>query len=615
MLRKVLVILIITTVEINEAKLSFHMERDIISNSVAECLSDIYNTYFPDNPPIFIHLPSIMFCEEVKTRFSKNEDVLFKTFNDITPHQQIIYGCYGYLNKTSSYLNKPGVAFIMLPDVKWEYLTGHLKITLRQMRIVLGHYGVPIVIVSTRIFASKKEKISTALALLNTAWINLNEEDVIILIPEVTTSLSSTDKNLSIEIYSWLPQTQTDPCLSKIDDIILLDRWISSEKKFLKSSNLFPEKNTIPENCKLNIGLYSTPPLIFQLLDKNNFDGVYNKILQIMRKLHNFTLSFSLVQSEQDEFDITTPEYFTNEAEPCHTTYPHFVLTAAWYVPVFPIPRWQSFIRVFSPTLWILITLAYISASITFWLTFRLQQRDPDIILIFIDILRTYLSLGIPIKFRGIIFILFFTVWLFYCIQVYTCYQSQLVGLLANPGSFPPISDLNALDESGFQRLSNIEFTEKSDLMLYPHCRFKECLDELAKRHNLAVLGSTYQFDSFIRFNCSISGKPQIVKVTDSLKRFYFVVSTTRGCKFVARLNTIHERIVESELTNKWFNDLNINGWEIKMQKRRSVQYAQPIIDFSSIQVVFYLLIIGLVLSFVTFVIEIFYSAVYPLTT
>ena len=73
---------------------------------------------------------------------------------------------------------------------------------LTKLHIELGNYGVPATIVTTRVFATKKNKFSTTLTLLNRVWRNLTAADVIILIAETGLSASSIDE---IFLLKYIP--------------------------------------------------------------------------------------------------------------------------------------------------------------------------------------------------------------------------------------------------------------------------------------------------------------------------------------------------------------------------------------------------------------------------
>jgi len=584
-----------------------------ISTSIGQCLIDICNRYFTENLPVAIQLPIIKFCGEPETYYSHNDDTLFIVFNEESNYQQVILNCYVPQDLTPNFFNKPKLAFVILPDLKLKYMKIHIHLSLIEIKNSLGNLGVPAVIISSHVFTSKKEQIHTVLGLLNKAWRNASTEDIIILVPEVRKSPRTSNKNFSIEIYSWLPERQRDTCLTDLNEVTLLDTWISSERRFRKNSDLFPKKNMIRRNCNITVGLYQAPPHVYfntflspgRKVTEASFKGVYKSFFEVLKQHYNFSFSFYNAHVEHNKYDITVPEYLGADAYTCSVVYPRFTSTLTWYVPIFPIPRWQGLIRVFGSTQWLLVAIIYLLGSLTFLLITKVEHKtNLNVTMIFINTLKTHLAIGIPYKCKGIVSTAFMTLWLLYCIQVCTYFQTELIGFLANPGNLPQINDFTALNISGFEIMSNVVHNEE-DHADYPLCILIDCLTELAKQRKLAVLVNSFEFETQIKYNFSINEKPQIVKVKDPFRTFYMSATTTRGCLFAQRINTIMEKSVEGGLTNKWLSEFRIKEWEsVFFQHYRSESYVRPL-SVTSLQTHFYLLLGGLLLSLLVFLMEV----------
>ena len=589
-----------------------------ISTIMAQCLADISSRYFPENRPIAVYLPIIRKCDESDVFFSQNDDALLINFNNESKYQQIIVGCYGGELATQDYLNKPDAAIILLPDLELYYLRAFVFVSLTKISILLGSLGFPAVIVSSHVYTSKKEQKSAVLGMLNRAWLNVSATDIIVLVPEVRKSPGTPNKDLSIEIYSWLPERQRDACLHELTEVTLLDTWVPPERRFVKNSNLFPRKNTMTRNCILSVGLYTSFPFVYfdeipepgSAIKEETFYGLYKYILKVLKEQYHFGFSFYNAHGTKFRYDISLPVYLGRHTYKCAVTYPRFTSTLTWYVPLFPIPRWQGLIRVFGSTQWLLVAVAYMLGTLTFLIIKMMEnKKNLDIIIILINTLQTHLAIGIPYKYKGIVSAAFMTLWLFYCIQVCTFFQTELIGFLTNPGYFPQINDLTSLNNSGFERMSNVVF-DNEDAVIYPICPFETCLRQLASRHKVAVLGSTFEFDINIKYKYNINGKPDFDKVVESLRTFYFTSTTTKGCMFSDFLNVVIRRFVEAGLTNKWMEDLKRRDWVSSFNRQHrdtSEPYVRPL-NLSSVQLHFYVLMTGLSLSFLVFVIEILYS-------
>ena len=66
-----------------------------------------------------------------------------------------------------------------------------------------------------------------------------------------------------------------------------------------------------------------------------------------------------------------------------------------------------------------------------------------------LDTLRSILGAAIYFNPQGYLSAFFFVLWLFYCLQINTAYQSSLMGFLTNPGNLPAVTTLEELDNSG----------------------------------------------------------------------------------------------------------------------------------------------------------------------
>ena len=615
MLREFAIISIITLIRRHDATLRQLTARQEFGSDVAHCLLDILGTYFPEDAPIAIQLPNMHYCDDKKW-VSQNEDDFLANFVNGTVHQQVVFGCYfDGISQTESFLIKPAVAIIQLPNLSLDFQVYHLDKSVSQINLILGNDGVPIIVVSTHLSLNRTGRNSTVLALLNTGWKRRFADDIILLYPTITETRTP-ERRISIDVFSWLPDEQRDICLHDLNTASLMDTWITSERKFTKKSNLFPKKNTFSRNCKFNVGLYQNPPYVYINLDKspsvlvnaNDVQGVFKGIFDILEQYHSFRFTFYNALQLDRKYDFAVPVYLGEKAHACRITYPHFMLTVTWYIPVFPIPRWQGLFRIFSSVPMLIVLVAYILGSLIFLSIERRQsRRENNVARVFIDTLCTHLGMGIRYKYEGIIPVAFMTLWLLYCIQVYTYFQSELIGFLANPGYFPQINSLTELEDSGFEKLTSIFFSGEGNLTLQENCTFWNCLVKLSEPNNAAVLAPTYAFDTFITKVFRKRGKLQIVKVIESLRTYHFSASTTRGCTFAHKINAVVEKTITSGLANKWLDYFKENQWESRMQFNITNEYARSL-SLSNLQAPFYLLATGIFLYLVTFVVELVYN-------
>ena len=163
-----------------------------------------------------------------------------------------------------------------------------------------------------------------------------------------------------------------------------------------------------------------------------------------------------------DVLGVYDPEY-----EECVFTYPYFKLEVTWFVPSgAPFPRWESIIRAFNFTTWCLIGISLMFGILMFWsfaiLSNILKETNLDTRLsrYWMNSLQSLLAMNINYELRGAVPVIFFTLWLFYCLQIYTLYQASLIGYLLNPGELPPIKNVKELEESELKKFTMMKFDD-----------------------------------------------------------------------------------------------------------------------------------------------------------
>ena len=59
--------------------------------------------------------------------------------------------------------------------------------------------------------------------------------------------------------------------------------------------------------------------------------------------------------------------------------------------------------------------------------------------------LLTHLATGVGERYKGFVAVLFFSLWLCYCLIINTAYKSQFFELLVHPRKLPPIKSISEL--------------------------------------------------------------------------------------------------------------------------------------------------------------------------
>jgi hypothetical protein len=355
-------------------------------------------------------------------------------------------------------------------------------------------------------------------------------------------------------------------------------------------------------------------------------EGLEVRIMQTVAKATNFTLNIVPVEKPVKVRGYFGAQWLEAELlQAFDATVPHFTGAATWFVPSErEIPRWQSLVKIFSPTFWLLVLLVYVLGSITFCALPNDPARGEgtaalrDVVMTFMHTLSMSLSVAVSRKPKRTQCQLFFLLWSFYCLQIDTAYQSSLIGFLTNPGHLPRIKDVDGLLESGIELgiQSGLEkyFDDVSDprnkriLKSYTECDATDidvCLSRMAYEKNLAVAGGRNGIEFYGHTKYRRNGKPLYEPLKDNIQQGHMVVYLWKNSVLLQRTNSIVFRLQNSGLIDKWLHDL-------RRKFSRHFSYATIndglcVLTLAHLEGAFYLLLLGLLVALITCFLEIIY--------
>ncbi|KAJ4433802.1 hypothetical protein ANN_16114 [Periplaneta americana] len=256
---------------------------------------------------------------------------------------------------------------------------------------------------------------------------------------------------------------------------------------------------------------------------------------------------------------------FDNGKQPL---YPYFIEEITWFVPSGDkIPLWQAPIRIFNQHMWILVALSFFMGSLTFWLIhnfengfFRYQIGITEVIM---NTLKSYLGTGMQ-EFSNVrTSRLYQSLWLFFCLHIYTAYQSALITFLFSPGYLPPIKDVEELNNSGINLGSMID--DDNVTAEYPVCD-SLCLDRVAYDRDLALLAPRFLTSLIVNSYYTDEEGPRAVPLNENVMFFYASIYFNFDSILVDRFNSIHRRLFSTGITRKWCEQL-----EFESRERRNI--------------------------------------------
>jgi len=291
----------------------------------------------------------------------------------------IIFGNSRTVRLTVNNATKPGAVIILLNecDTNNEGLLRLTALSVRESWNQRARY----IIISTIVPSCTRDQHRMVRSVLNNSSL-LNILHVIFLTSEPVQSQRSNETSFrspAVEIFTSFPYSPGSKCNDNLN-VRLLDRWEEEEDgrgaRFMNNVNLFPSKTiTNLRGCNVTMAYVAWPPLVMSsngntvTLPKFYDEGLEVRIIKTVAETTNFTLHLRHPDKHTKFHGYFGAQWLNSQVlQTCDATRPHFTGAFTWFVPSErEIPRWQSLIKIFNPTFWLLVLLIYILGSVTFW--------------------------------------------------------------------------------------------------------------------------------------------------------------------------------------------------------------------------------------------------------
>ena len=439
----------------------------------------------------------------------------------------------------------------------------------------------------------------------------------------------NTNETTSIDVFGWIPQEQTDPCVKSISKIKLLDTWISFNNSFINNVDLFPNKQINNfRGCNMIIQMHSLE-YAFLILNNENFDPTASSGYSVMKEISRFSkFNISTIMNVNRNIYFYTV-YGLHEIAILFT-YDRIIADSGHIPPILnvfdpiflqndrlkffvplgaPIPYWKGLVRVFSLQLWILVITVYFLISIIYFFLKSPELKD-SMITSFLYTLQMSLGMSVSLNTKSRFLLALMILFIFYYMVICTIYRASLIGFLLKPGRQNPISSLKELEGSKLEIASILEASSiechcpeiNSTYMgrkILPADGYN--INRLVCEGDLAVLAT----DSYMQFALSykdiIQCEPQYKELDVYFPNMLNILTVTKGSLYEHRIKELFKKLVVSGLVNKWHRDNLLNN--SKIFNERNIQNIQKI-SLKHLQGAFYILFIGELISFIAFVAE-----------
>ncbi|PSN36812.1 Ionotropic receptor 507 [Blattella germanica] len=600
---------------------SVERSQPMLEKQLALCAVRIIEKYFPQNAPVIIQTPNIWKNSPVEIfETSADETEMFlKVMYEALANDFVIIG-YIKDNETKEPALQFPVSIVMLiNEDEYEHMVYMMSEYLQRILAIANIRESKIIIITTKIPIDDHIQLYMATIFLTLIWKALYASDTIFLIPDSRWRSEYETEVPAVNVFGWTPEEQNDPCLKELNKVSQLDCWWSDEVGFLINQDLFPSKDiTDMKGCTFVVKTFQNPPfMIKDPLRKSVREGLYAKMIQALAQASNFEVVYKEYDFGQIP-DLSGPHVMNATRIPgtCGFSYPHFKDDVMWFVPAgAPFPTWYSLVKIFHPTMWLSVVATYILGCITYWGISKLEllveelKRELGLSLILTNIFLSQLAGGFRYEFRNPSSLIFFPLWLIYCLQIYTAYQSSLIGFLANPGHFPPIKSTDELFASDLELNTAILLSTGSlndenwdGFDSYPLCKEDECFERIAEKRDLALLTNRHYSELYITAHHMKNGKPTVVPLEEVRSTQYFTLQNNIGCYMQRRMDSVFHRLVSGGIVNKWSEDCKSRY--IKEYRAKKENVDAFVLTMKHLKGVFLLLIIGNLVAFLCFMSE-----------
>lgn len=401
--------------------------------------------------------------------------------------------------------------------------------------------------------------------------------------------------------------------------------------------NMFPPKIPLNMNgCNLRIMAFPMIPYVIDIdssRNEPNLAGLEITILNALSEKMNFTQIYVPCPYKSWGFKDSTGKYqmmfkslFNNETDiitgmtfgnASHVidfdgSYVYLMDCAVWWVPsAQPLPNWKNLTTIFEGSVWFAMFAIIFLNGFVWWLLGRNKETIElynDLILCLMNSLYSLLqgSIQAPKKLKlRIVFIC----WLITCVLLFTAHQSSLVSNLTSPIFEHQMSTVEELVKSdlsfGFYPGAANAFEEnnwifREILKRYQPCPLSlECMNRTAYDRNFAFLRNQRNAKYFIpRYYTLPNGRSMVYQLDISGPGIWVRMHTVKGLPLLEHLNKYLMLLQSNGLMAKWDSDTTYKILQLESDAEHTA------LNISHLQGAFFILFIGEILAFLTFICE-----------
>jgi hypothetical protein len=241
------------------------------------------------------------------------------------------------------------------------------------------------------------------------------------------------------------------------------------------------------------------------------------------------------------------------------------------------------------------------------------------------NVLAVITGVSVPQKPISLSLRIFFIAWVWYAVAMTTVYQDYFIGLLVNPGFEESTTTLNDLMQSGIQYgyASYIDALQLSDPLYYTikanrkTCKLMyKCLRRVIERKDFATIFDSFHPEYFRTKLLLHNIHVPVCTLEEDVIMYRVSMFMAKGNPVLYRFNRLITLVFEAGLIEKWQNDFmpssrldahptDDNDTNFSFFATNELNNYYSIFSLIHLQVVFYVLIIGHIVSTFVFLVEV----------
>lgn len=356
-----------------------------------------------------------------------------------------------------------------------------------------------------------------------------------------------------LDLYSWFPAGTGKHCVES-RQLARINQWrINGDGRFLTKHNLFPSITpTDIHGCTLTVRQFvefSTVQLSY--LEKLIVNEIANSLRAHVTSAERPTDAHIILGG----IPLNTVSYPKHTL--FHLSHPYLFTTLKWYAACpKPIPRQGNFVRVFTWSLWLALSIVCLLTSLAFFWLHKRSDKPTTLSECFLIVWSATLGLSVPQMPRICRLRMFLLTVVCYSLAISTVFQAFFTTFLVDPGVQK--QSLQDLISSGINCHFNPLYggywcEEKSSLCSScSQCSDMTCVAHFLEPNTCAVLANEPDIEVMLPY---LRNRYPVCPTTDGTADVTFTILISKRSLIASAINTKIRHIIEVGIVNKLKTD------------------------------------------------------------